>query len=239
MGSIISGIGSLIGGSQASSADKAASAQAQEMYGLTASNLSPYISTGTGVLSALSNAALAGTTGGGPNYVTLASQNMPASAGAMTQAELEKTPGYQFTLGQGLRMTQAANAAKGLGVSGAALKGAATYATGLADSTYANRFNEAQQTFSDYLNLNTGQQGQLTNQFNRLYNTANLGQTAASSLGTIGANLTNTSANALEAAGNAEAQGTKGLTTGLGNALNQFIGYETGGTSGYQNAKNA
>lgn len=234
MGGIISGIGSLIGGSQASSYDKAASNQAQQVYGYTSSNLSPYISTGTGVLGDLSAVATSGPTGGGPDYVSQAAANTPYSV--LTQSGLEQTPGYQFIRDQGLKSTLSQNAARGLGVSGAALKGAASYVTGLASNTYQNQFSDAQQQFSDYLNLNTAQQSNLQNQFSRLYNTANLGETAASDLGRVGASLTNTSANALTAAGNATAQGTKGFATGIGNALNDTLGYvlnPTGGTGGY------
>jgi hypothetical protein len=54
-----------------------------------------------------------------------------------TQAQLDNTPGYQFALNQGLESTQNGFAARGLGISGAAMKGAAAYATGLAQQTYA------------------------------------------------------------------------------------------------------
>ena len=81
---------------------------------------------------------------------------------------MRQTPGYQFTLAQGLKATQSAAAARGLGVSGSALKGAGTYATGLADKTYLDQFNVAQQRFGDVLNLNTAQQGNLQAQFGRL-----------------------------------------------------------------------
>lgn len=51
---------------------------------------------------------------------------------------LKYTPGYQFTLGQGLESVQNGFAPRGLASSGAALKGAANYATGLAQNTYQN-----------------------------------------------------------------------------------------------------
>ncbi len=54
------------------------------------------------------------------------------------QKTLEGLPGYQFTLDQGLKSVQSGAAARGLGSSGAALKGAAGYATGLANSQYGN-----------------------------------------------------------------------------------------------------
>jgi hypothetical protein len=95
---------------------------------------------------------------GAPSPIPIAS-----APGQMTQAELAATPGYQFTLNQGLQAVQNSAAAKGLGVSGAALKGAADYATGLADSTYQTQFNIAQQRWQDQLqaaNLGYNQQQQ-------------------------------------------------------------------------------
>jgi hypothetical protein len=55
---------------------------------------------------------------------------------ATMQSTLEGLPGYQFTRDQGLKATQGGYAARGLGSSGGALKGAANYATGLANSQY-------------------------------------------------------------------------------------------------------
>jgi hypothetical protein len=221
MGSLISGIGSLIGGQQASSYDKAASDTAKQVYGYTRSDLSPYTTAGQSAMSSALSLAQGSPTGGGPDYVSQAAANLP---GTMTQAQLEQTPGYQFNLSQGLKATQSAAAARGLGVSGASLKGAATYATGLADSTYQNQFNNAQSRFSDYLSLNTGQQTNLTNQFNRLNSLATIGEQAGAATGYAGTSLASTSATAQEAAGNALAQGTKGLATGIGNTVNDWTG---------------
>lgn len=82
----------------------------------------------------------------------------------MTQAELEATPGYQFSLNQGLRAAQNSAAARGLGVSGAALAGAAKFATGLADNTYQNQFANSQQLFADRQTLNQLGQQDFANQ---------------------------------------------------------------------------
>ena len=59
---------------------------------------------------------------------------------APTMENLEKTPGYKFILDQGLKAVQNSYAAQGLGTSGAAMKGAADYAEGLASTTYQNQF---------------------------------------------------------------------------------------------------
>ncbi len=65
-----------------------------------------------------------------------------ANSGQMLQA-LQSMPGYQFQLQQGLESTQNGFAARGLGSSGAAMKGAANYANGLAASNYQNFWNNA------------------------------------------------------------------------------------------------
>jgi hypothetical protein len=63
----------------------------------------------------------------------------------MTQEQLEATPGYQFTLQQGLKAVQNSAAARGLGSSGMAQRGAAEYTTGLADTTWQNVYNQLAQ----------------------------------------------------------------------------------------------
>ena len=238
-GSALSAGSSLLGSGKASSAASDASNLQKEMYLQTRSDLSPYNVAGQSALGSALSLAQGSPTGGGPDYVTAAYQNLPSQAGAMTQAELEKTPGYQFTLSQGLKSTQAANAAKGLGVSGAALKGAATYATGLADSTYANRFNEAQQSFTDYINLNTAQQGNLTNQFNRLNALTSTGENAAAQTGVQGTSLANAAGNYLSQSGQYSAAGTTGAASAVNQGLQNYLGYNmyqkqnTGGTGNY------
>ena len=244
-GSVASaGIGALASssaaGQSASAAKQAADLQHQQ-YLQTRGDLAPFVETGQHVIPQLEYLAKAGPTGGGPNYLDMAAANLP---GQMTQAQLEQTPGYQFNLAQGLKATQNAAAARGLGVSGAALKGAATYASGLADSTYQNQFANAQTRFSDYGVLNTAQQGNLQNQFSRLQNVASLGENAGAQTGTIGATLANQQGNALQAAGNAQAAGTLGISNALTGGINNYLGYQqlqqligpgagSGGTGGF------
>jgi len=84
-------------------------------------------------LGALSNQ---GNALGSAGNVAQVGTNLLTGDPAQQEAALQNLPGYQFTLNQGLESTQNAAAARGLGVSGAALKGAASYATGLADNTY-------------------------------------------------------------------------------------------------------
>lgn len=136
----------------------------------------------------------------------------------MDEATLEQTPGYQFNLTQGLKAAQNSATARGLGTSGAAVKGAETYATGLADSTYQNQFN----------NQVTNQ----TNLYNRLTGVANSGQNAAAGLGTTGQQTAANIGSNIIGAGNASAAGTIGGANALSGAgsnassmymMNQFM----------------
>lgn len=220
-GGVLKGAGSKKAGNEAAKAAGAAAQTQKEMYLQTRGDLQPFTQAGAGVLPAVNALALSGPTGGGPDYVTQAAGERP---GQMTQAQLEQTPGYQWDLAQGLKQTQSAAAARGLGVSGASLKGAATYATGLANTTYKDQFNLQQQRFKDLLDLNTGQQENLKNQWGRLYDTAKLGEGAAAQTGITGSQLANNMGTAQIAQGTAQAQGTKGLTDALGNPLTDIGG---------------
>jgi hypothetical protein len=226
IGSAVSGIAgaaaSIYGANKAADAANRAADLVQKRYETTRGDLSPFFTTGQSVLPDLTKVAQSGPTGGGPDFNALAYANLP---GTMTQAQLEATPGYQFTRDQGLASVRARNASRGLGMSSAALKGAAEYATGLADKTYLDQFNVQQQRFADYLNLNTGQQNQLSGQFNRLKDVATLGENAAAQTGTIGQSAANTAAGYLNAAGLNQAAGFQNATNALTNAGNNYAAY--------------
>lgn len=111
------------------------------------------------------------------------------SAGEL--AALQATPGYQFTLNQGLQATKSQLSAMGLADSGSAIKGAAQYAEGLAGTTY-------QGIVSNYIN------------------SANAFQTGASNYGQIFQNAQNAQNNLNLDIGQGQAYGL----TGMSNALN-------------------
>jgi hypothetical protein len=118
------------------------------------------------------SAAVAGTTG--------ALQDTFMKPIVMDQAALEKTPGYQFQLAQGLKSGVSALTARGLGpTSGAAVKGAETYAEGLASENYQQQFANA------LANKNM--------EWNALYGTGQLGESAgahiAQQAATTGSNV--------------------------------------------------
>ncbi|MBB3521043.1 DNA transfer protein p32 [Rhizobium sp. BK456] len=196
VGSAVVGAGASLAGSsmQAKSTQKASDVQ-ERMYQQTREDLLPYNTAGQDATKMLSN--------------RLTELTSPI---VMDQATLEKTPGYQFNLTQGLKSTQSSAAARGLGTSGAALKGAATFATGLADSTYQNQFN----------NANTNQ----TNAYNRLIGLASLGESAAAQTGAYATQTGQSIGNNLIQGGNAQAAGINGAANALTNGVNSYASYD-------------
>ena len=186
----VAAVGSVIGsGIQAGAAESAAQTQAaaenqataaqQGIYAQNQANLQPFISQGTGLIPEIN--ALEGVGGAGA---------------AGIQNTLETLPGYQFANQQGLKSVQNSATARGLGVSGAAQKGAASYSTGLANQYYNNLLGGLQ-------------------------NTEQLGANAGSALAGVGATTGQGIAGTTVGAGNALAQGTTGaanaIAGGLGN----------------------
>ena len=134
--------------------------------------------------------------------------NMPAFNFQPTEAQLEATPGYQFTLDQGLKSVQNSAAARGLAVSGAAEKGAASYATGLADTTYQNQFQNALASYQ----ANLAKQQQL----------ASVGESAAAQTGAFGTTTAGNIGQTAVGAANATAAGTIGAATAASGGLNSI-----------------
>lgn len=195
VGSAVVGAGaSLMGSSaQADAAEAAAKAQ-MKMYKQTRADLMPYQQFGQV----------------GTNMLQGQLPTLTAPI-TMDQATLRNTPGYQFNLSQGLKSVQNGAAARGLGVSGAAMKGAASYATGLADSTYQNQFSNA-----------------VTNQanaYNRLMGVASLGENAAAQTGSYGTQTAANVGNSLIQGGNAQAAGYLGAANALTNGVNSYAQY--------------
>jgi hypothetical protein len=175
-------------------AANAATGVQRDMFNQIRGDLSPYNAFGQGALTGL-NRFLSGN---------------PADV----QRQLESTPGYQFDLSQGLKAVQNSAAARGLGASGAALKGASRFATGLADTTFGN-------------------------QFARYLDSARLGESAAAQSGSFGTAAGQSIGNNLIGAGNAAAGGTVGAAnaaagglSGIGNSLLLYQLLGNGGLGG-------
>lgn len=218
IGGIVSGVlgsqAATKGASDATSAANQAAANDVNEYNQTRTDLYPYNAYGQQAAGQIAGLNATGWTTGQPDYLSQAAAALP---GQMTQAQLEQTPGYQFQLAQGLQATQQNAAAQGLGMSGAALKGAASYATGLANSNYQTQFNNAQTQYGDLIGLNTGQQGNITSQYNRLSGQASLGENAAAQTGSTGAQ-------AVTAAGVQTAAGGQAAGAGVVGAANAWTG---------------
>lgn len=196
-------------------AENNASAEMEAQYQQTRSDLMPYQTAGQAAIPSLESMA-------------------PYSPGAAfnfspTEAQLEATPGYQFNLDQGLKATQNSAASRGLAVSGAAEKGAASYASGLADTTYQNQFTNALNSYTT--NVNTGLNAYTTN-LNKLQNQANMGENAAAQTGSYGTTTAANIGQTAVGAANAQAAGDVGVAnaassgiSGLSSAflMNQFL----------------
>lgn len=237
VGGVISGVGSLLGGIFGGNAAKKAG-EVLENAGNTASQkigdaataasstLKPYIGqaqqdVGTAVAGAqklgsdfigtLSPYQAAGGTGiADLNKVADLSSTAFSTPFSFNPSDLKNDPGYQFQLEQGLRANQNQMTAAGLGNSGAAAKGANSFATGLA-GTYFN--NAYQRQLNTYQTNRENSQMQLN---------ALMG--AGSTLAGIGQNANAQALNATEFMGNiglqgGEYQGNVGLqgATQMGN----------------------
>ena len=167
----------------------------------------------TAAQGALNPFITAGQTAMGAYQAALPGLTQPFNAGA-----LPTTPGYEFTLSQGLRGTQNQFAAQGLGSSGSALKGAGAYATNLAQGTY-------NQQFQNYL----AQNAQIGNM---LFQPAATGAGAAGTLGGIEGQLGAAGLSGAVGTG----QGIASSTAGYGNALAGGAAGVAGAASGGVNS---
>lgn len=214
-GALIGGIGAVASaGASAFGANAAANAQgraAQQgnallkgQYNQNSTNLAPWMIGGARSFDTV-NRLTGNFEGGDPMTAELTRKFQP------TMEELAKTPGYQFTLDQGLKSTQNSYASKGLGSSGAAMKGAADYASGLASNTY-------QQQFQNYWNQNKSIYDMLTGQ-------STAGLQAAGMLASSGNTLAQGQSNNLVGAGNAQAAAYNSMGSAAGNAFNGIGNY--------------
>ena len=140
----------------------------------------------------------------------------------MTEANLVNTPGYQFNLSQGLESAQNSAAARGLGVSGAAMKGAATYATGLADSTYQQQFANQQALYGDAVTSFNAAQSYNNQLYNQVSQRATLGGNVAVQAGTQANQGAQNAANTINAGGAAQGAASIAKGNAYAGAFNGF-----------------
>ena len=160
----------------------AASAEQRRQFDLTRSDYAPYRDAGVRSLGTLESEL----------------SRMPTAAEVMAQ------PGYQFGMQQGQQAIDRKTAAAGGRVSGAALKGAAQYATDYATTGYSAEYQRRQDRLA------------------RLQTLAGLGQSATSGTAVAGQNSTNNLTALTTAQGNATGAGQLAQGNIWGNALNSL-----------------
>lgn len=191
----VGAIGQAYAANKASSAQQQAAAQAAntqlQMYNTTRGDLAPFRNLGTQASSYVSN--------------NLDNLIAPVSVDTSILNDPNSTIGkaYNFINTQGQKAVTNSSAARGLASSGAALKGAATFATGTADTFY-----------NDLFNMGVTNQ---TNAFNRLKSLIDTGESAGAQTGLLGTSAANGASSAEIGAGNAAAAGANATGAAISN----------------------
>lgn len=178
---------------QSKNAERVAAMQ-QEQYQQTRADLSPYRDIGNNATGRLTS--------------RLSELTTPIS---VNPDDFQNSDYYKFLSTQGQRGVTNSAAARGLGSSGAALKGAAAFAKGLASQEWQNNFNMQ--------NVNQ------TNAFTRLKSLIDTGAGAATGTGVLGEKAAYNSGVALTGGANAEAAAANATGTSIANLSNNIGGY--------------
>jgi hypothetical protein len=235
-GALIGGIGSLIGGAIGSNAASTAGGILGNAGNTAATNITGAGQTAIGGLTAPTQSAQQGVTpytqAGAQGISTLAAALGPNGSAtkalstpfSFNPSDLQNTPGYQFQLQQGLQANKNAMTAGGLGGSGAAVKGANNYATGLAGTYFQNAYANANNTYQ------VNRQNTLY-QLSALQNLAGTGLQSSEYSGNVGLQSATQAGNwgigSQEAAMQAYMTGQQGVAAGVigsANAWNQALG---------------
>lgn len=188
-GSVVSGISSSKAAGAQASAAQAAADGEKAQYQQNRTDQQPYMNSGTHALDTINNDLSTGT----------------GFAAPFSLSNFMSSPGYQFQLQQGQNAVNSSAAATGGTLNGGTLKALQQYTSGLANSTYGDAYNRY---------LSTSQQ-----QYGQLFNLANLGEQATSTLGNQGVQTAQAAGNDLTQVGNAKAAGD----IGVGNAINSGL----------------
>jgi hypothetical protein len=174
----IGAVGTIAGGLMQSSTAKAGQAQAQKQFEQQRSDLAPFRDAATAPLQAQQD--------------LLGLNGQPAADAAMQS--YQKSPGYAWQFGEGLRAVDAGAAASGLTRSGAALQAEQTFGQGLANSDFGTYYN-------------------------RLMGLSTLGENAAAG----GASTANAAGNAAIQGANAQSSIYGNTASGLGSIANNLL----------------
>ena len=199
---------------QATAANNAAALQ-NAQFQQTQQNLAPYMSIGTAALPQLiQSLGYQGQYGSNGQLTGLSGQGFQ-----FNPSNLENTPGYQFTLQQGMNALNNAGSATGQNQSGAQAKGLANYATGLALNTYNQQYQNALTTYQQNASI--------------LGSLLSTGQNAAAGIGSMGMQNAQSVGNTLMSGANATAAGQVAAGSSQTNALNSLMGLGMGGAGIY------
>lgn len=195
---VIGGVATSMAANKAADAQTKAAAQAANtqlsMYNTTRGDLQPYRDIGNTAATQLTN--------------KLSDLTKPIS---VNPDDFLNSTAYKFLQSTGEKAVTNSAAARGLGTSGAALKGAATFESGLNSQFYQQNFN----------NQVTNQ----TNAYNRLKGLVDTGENAAAQTGSAGTAAATGAANAQIGAGNAQAAAANATGGSIANAANSIGGY--------------
>lgn len=211
---------------EAGAAEQSAQLQHQA-FEQAAGYLNPYVQAGTNNLvnaqSYMSNNALLN----GTSTFNAGTAGIPyaSSTGAFNfnGSDLANTPGYQFILQQGENAANNSMAASGLGVSGAQAKGIASYASGLANTTYneqyQNQLNAYNSSYANALNSFNTNYNVASQQYGRYSGLAQQGLSAGESLAQAAQGTAQAEGQAIQGGAQAQAAGTIGSANALTGAL--------------------
>ncbi len=195
---VVGGVATSMAANKAADAQTKAAAQAAQtqtqMYNTTRSDLAPFRDIGK--------------TAGTELTSKLSDLTTPIS---VNPQDFLNSDMYKFLQTQGERGVTNSSAARGLGSSGAALKGAAAFESGL----------NAQQWQQNFNNQVTNQ----TNTYNRLKGLVDTGENASAQTGVAGSNAANQISGSQIGAGNAQAAAANATGAAVTNAANSVGGY--------------
>jgi len=213
-------------------ADKSIAAQ-REMFDIGRTDLQPYREGGVTAQNQLMQLFGLGGDTTGANYGKYAQDfSMPEFTG---------DPGYQFRLKSGMDALNRSAAARGMGISGANIKGATEYGQNFGSNEYNNAYNRALSTFqtnrSNQLDplykLYTGGQASAANSAAAA---SNLGSNLGTTYSNLGANLGKTATDAGAAAAGGYIAGGNAINQTIGNLGNQYTGMvDRANNTSYQN----
>lgn len=137
-------------------------------------------------------------------------------AGKFDPAAVQMDPGYQFGLDQGQKAIQNSAAARGMGLSGAALKDAARFGNDYATTKYDDAYKRSYGRYQDDFNRFYAEK---SNTLNPLFQLSGLGQNATNQVQQAGTNYANNASNNAIGLGNASAANAVNRGNIYGNML--------------------